>query len=229
MALGLKYRHELKYEINPFEHVALRQQLRVLMRPDCNTRGDGAYRINSLYFDNYNDRALKEKLDGIANREKFRIRYYEDDLFYMRLEKKQKCRGLCLKSAAPMEVAQVERLLGGDTSWMPQSREPLIQELYVKMKDRQLRPKTVVTYRREAYVFPVGNVRITFDMDIRSGLYSTDFLSPDLTCIPVQDPSSLILEVKYDEFLPEVISNVLQLGSRRAQAFSKYAGSRSFE
>ncbi len=229
MALQPQYRHELKYEITPLEHVVLRQRIKVLMQPDCNAKGNGVYRINSLYFDNFNDRALRAKVNGTTNREKFRIRYYENDVFYMRLEKKQKCRDLCLKSSAPVQADQVCRLLKGDTAWMPGSDEPLVQELYVKMKERQLRPKTVVMYRREAYVFPWGNVRVTIDRDIRSGLYSTAFLSPDLPSIPILDPSKMILEVKYDEFLPEVIMDVLQIGSRRSQAFSKYAGCRSFE
>ena len=100
-------------------------------------------------------------------------------------------------------------------------------ELYSKMKSGQLKPKTIVDYKREAYVYGPGNVRITIDRDIRTGIFSTDILNPDLPTVATCN-QQILLEVKYDHFIPAVISNIIQLDGRRQTAFSKYAAGRIF-
>lgn len=223
----MKFRHEHKHYINYMDYLVIQSKLKVIMKPDANTNADGEYQIRSLYFDDYNDTALKDKINGINYREKFRIRCYNKDFEYINLEKKSKINGLSTKFKAPISKAQTEAILGCKTEWMADSEEPLIVELYIKMKSGQLRPKTIVDYNREAYVYGPGNVRVTIDKNIRTGLFSTDLFNENLPTVSAGD-APILLEIKYDNFIPEVISNIIQLDGRRRTAYSKYAASRIF-
>lgn len=223
----MKFRHEHKHYINYLDYLVIQSKLKAIMKPDANTNADGEYQIRSLYFDDYNDTALKDKINGINYREKFRIRCYNNNFDYINLEKKSKINGLCTKIKALISKVQTEAILGGKTEWMASSGEPLIVELYTKMKSGQLRPKTIVDYNREAYVYGPGNVRVTIDKNIRTGLFSTDLFNEKLPTVSAGE-ALILLEIKYDNFIPEVISNIIQLDGRRRTAYSKYAASRIF-
>lgn len=224
----MKPRHELKHAINYSDYLAMCARLRQVMRRDTFSGVDGEYRIRSLYFDNYRDKALTEKVIGVTRREKFRIRFYNGDDTFLRLEKKAKRRELSVKRSAPLTKEETRRLLlcGGE-GVEPAGRE-VLSELLAKMKTEQLRPKTVVDYRREAYVLPAGNIRVTFDKEVRTGLFDTSFLEERLPLVPVTPPGVMILEVKYDEFLPEIVRDIVQVGERRCAAISKYLLCRNF-
>lgn len=223
----MDYRHEWKHSISRTDMLMLRQRLRAVMEPDPHAI-DGKYFIRSLYFDTPGDTALREKLDGVSRREKFRIRCYNHDTSLIHLEKKSKLAGLGSKLSAPLSPQQVQSILDGDLGWMLSSSQPLIQELYCKMTTTRLRPRTIVDYTREPFVYGPGNVRVTIDYDIRTGLRSTGFLDPDCITIPAGD-SPIILEVKWDGFLPDIIRSAVQLESRQASAFSKYAQCRIYD
>ena len=222
----MDYRHEWKHEISRTDLLALRQRLRAVASPDPHAV-DGQYKIRSLYFDNAADKALREKLDGVSRREKFRVRYYNGDTSVIRLEKKSKLGGLGNKQSAGLTAAQAQAIADGRLDWMPDSEEELIRELYVKMRCQGLRPRIIVDYIREPFVFGPGNVRVTLDYDIRAGLRGSDFLDPDCPTIPAGD-APMILEVKWDHFLPDVIRDAVQLPGRRVTAFSKYAQCRIY-
>lgn len=215
-------RHEWKHQINPQEDLVLSQRLRKLFPRDANAGPDGAYQVTSLYFDTPYDSALREKLDGVNRREKFRLRYYGSDLSFLRLEKKYKVNGLCGKRSARLTREQAERLLDGDARFLLDTGDALLLELYSKIQGQGLRPKTIVRYDREAFLYAPGNVRITLDRDIRTGLGSVDFLNPGVFCVRVAGPGT-VLEVKYDAFLPEIVRMAVQVPGRRAAACSKYA------
>lgn len=217
----MKFRHEWKHEITASDVITLRARLRAITRPEPHGI-NGKYNIRSLYFDDCFDTALQEKINGVNRREKFRIRYYNHDTSFIRLEKKSKINGLCNKEWIPVTVEEVQAILGGDTEWMRADDRALIRELYLKNKSRGLRPKTIVEYTREAYVFPAGNVRITMDYNLRTGIGSKDFLNPDSITVPAGE-APVILEVKWDEYLPDIIRDAVQLEGRRSSAFSKYA------
>ncbi len=221
-----QYRHEWKHEISFSDRLALQARLGAVCRPDPHAPG-GLYQIRSLYFDTPADRALREKLDGVSRREKFRIRYYNLDASLIHLEKKSKWGGLGTKETAELTPAEAQAIVDGDLDWMTDSGRPLVRELYLKMIAQGLAPKTIVDYTRRPFVFPPGNVRVTLDYDIRTGLGSTDFLNPDCTTIPAGDPVT-ILEVKWDAFLPDIIRDAVRLNGRRAGAFSKYAACRVY-
>ena len=202
-------------------------RLRKLFSHDTNAAPDGSYRISSLYFDTPTDTALRQKLDGVNRREKFRLRYYGDDLGFIRLEKKYKINGLCGKRSTRVTKEQVEMLLAGEIAFLLEG-DGLMRELYSKMKGQRLAPKTIVTYDREAFLFAPGNVRITLDRNVRTGLASLDFLNPVLHYVPVSDGMT-VLEVKYDEFLPELVKMAVQIPNTQASAYSKYAVCRKYD
>ncbi len=182
-----KGRHELKHNINNSDMLQLRQKLPRVMRRDNNADSDGGYRIRSLYFDNYEDKALREKVDGVDRREKFRLRFYNGDTSYIRLEKKSKRRGLCYKQSACVPYDVCRAVIGGDYEPLKASGDALCLELYAKMQNELLRPKNIVDYRREAFLFPVGNVRVTLDYDIRTSLNPPDFLNESYVSVPVRE------------------------------------------
>lgn len=221
----MDFRHEWKHEISYSDLLTLRQRLRVVARPDPHAV-NGRYEIRSLYFDTPSDKALREKLSGVSRREKFRIRYYNGDTSVIRLEKKSKLGGLGNKQSAVISAPEAEAILHGELDWMMDSGRPLVRELYSKMRTQLLRPRTIVDYTREPYVYPPGNVRVTMDHGIRTGLDCTAFLEPCVTVPAGEAP--IILEVKWDAFLPEIIRDAIQLEGRRASAFSKYAQCRIY-
>lgn len=222
----MDFRHEWKIEITYADMIAIRQRLRAVAQPDEHAI-DGRYWIRSLYFDNQADKALREKLDGVDMREKFRIRYYNGDAAVIHLEKKSKRNGLCSKQSAELTAAEAQSIVDGDWTWMLSSGRPLVRELYSKMNAQGLRPRTIVDYMREPFVYAPGNVRVTLDYDIRTGLGCTDFLNPGCITVPAGD-APIILEVKWDTFLPDIIRDAVQLSGRRSGAFSKYAACRIY-
>ena len=221
----MNIRHEWKHEISFSDLLTLRQRLGAVVQADRHAIG-GTYQIRSLYFDTPSDKVLLEKVNGVSRREKFRIRYYNGDLSVVHLEKKSKLGGLGNKQSAALSVPEVSAILGGELDWMLCSDRPLVRELYSKMRTEQLRPKTIVDYTREPYIYLAGNVRVTLDYDIRTGLGCSGFLDPGGT-IPAGD-APMILEVKWDAFLPSVIRDAIQLEGRHASAFSKYAQCRIY-
>lgn len=219
-----KFRHEIKHYINTADHLELQNRMKYIAKRDIYARDNGIYLVRSLYFDNFNDTALREKIDGVNKREKFRIRFYNYDTNFIRLEKKSKINGMCSKVSTRITRDQSERLINGDYDFLRDAGDMLFLDLYSKMQYQVLRPKSIVDYQREAYVYPIGNVRVTIDYDIRTSININNFFDRQLLTVPVTN--NTILEIKYDEFLPQIISDITQLNSRQRSAFSKYAVSR---
>ena len=204
----------------------IRQRLRAAAKTD-EKAVNVKYEVRSLYFDTPSDKALREKLDGVRRREKFRIRYYNGDLSIIRLEKKSKQGGLGCKQSENLTAEEARAVSEGRFGWKAGGGRPLLEELLWKMKTQGIRPKTIVDYTREPFVYVPGNVRVTLDYNIRTGLGCTDFLNPDCPTIPAGEKLWL-LEVKWDEFLPAVIRDAVQLDGRRVGSFSKYAACRIY-
>ena len=221
------YRHEWKHEINYGDLLAIRSRLRTFMKTDPHAK-NGAYRIRSLYFDDPRDKALREKLDGVDRREKFRIRYYDGDTSFIRLEKKSKVNGLETKESARLSEEEARRIVSGDTAFLMEKDDPLLREFFCKHRNQLLKPKTIVDYTREPFIFGPGNVRVTFDYDIRTGLFNTDFLKRETATIPAGD-RTIIMEVKWDEYLPSIVRDAVRMPGRRVTAFSKYAQCRIYD
>lgn len=225
---ALRLRHEWKHTINRLDDQVVTARLRKLFQHDTYADSRGTYRVSSLYFDTPYDKALRQKIDGVDRREKFRIRYYNEDLSFVRLEKKIKLHGLCAKRSARLVREQVQQILDGDIGFLLESGEPLLVELYSKMQGQQLRPMTMVCYDREAFLYEAGNVRITMDRNLRTGMRGTDFLDLGKPYVGVAD-NRTVMEVKYDEFLPDIVRMAVQVPNRQASAFSKYAVCRRYD
>jgi SPX domain protein involved in polyphosphate accumulation len=217
-------RHELKHFINASDYAQLRTRLRAVAKPDEHAAEEGSYLVRSLYFDNYSDKAIVEKLSGLSRREKFRIRYYNGDTSFIRIERKSKANQLAYKESAEITTEQCAALLAGKYDHIRSPDMPLLMELYTKIHYQNLRPRSIVDYQREAYTYCAGNVRVTFDTHIRMSNSAAGFLDPDLTTIPAAN--AIIMEIKYDGFLPDIFRDILQIGNRSQTEFSKYVAAR---
>lgn len=220
----MKFRHEYKHRINQADLMQLQTRLSSILEHDRHCGEDGTYEIKSLYFDNYRDKALREKIDGVDKREKFRIRYYNTDTSFIRLEKKSKINGLCNKQSAKMTAEETQRILDGDYHFLLESDSNLKREFYAKMQFQLLRPVCIVAYKRESFVYLPGNVRVTLDSELRGSYNVKEFLNPELQFLRLYHTS--ILEVKWDEYLPQIIRDAVQLKNRKSSSFSKYAAVR---
>lgn len=219
---NLKFRQELKYYINPQQSLLLRQRLRGLMKPDEHAGPGGEYHIRSLYFDDMYNKALGDKLGGLQDRAKYRIRIYNGSDKVIHFEKKIKRNDYIAKLKEPLTRGMYDSILAGDYEVLNVPGKPLFMELYREMKANLLRPRVIVDYVREPYVCRFGNVRITFDKSLRTGLWATDMFDPELKTVQALEDNMTILEVKYDEYLPGVIQAGLQLEGLQRQSASKY-------
>lgn len=220
-----RLRHEEKHQVNLREALVLSRRLEKLFPRDPHAGPEGFYQVVSLYYDDPYDTALRQKLDGVNRREKFRLRYYGEEPAFFKLEKKYKVKGLCGKGACGLSREEGERLLRGDFAFLLEKEESLAREFYAKLR-RGLAPKTVVRYAREAFLYAPGNVRVTLDGDIRAG-------APERFLIPQKLLPALgglaVVEVKYDAFLPEIVKLAVQVPNRQGTACSKYALCRRYD
>ena len=223
----MKFRHEYKFFINYSDYLTLRSRLGQIMKMDKNVGNSNEYKIRSLYFDNIYDKALNEKINGFDNREKFRIRCYNNDFTFIKLEKKSKINGLCNKVSCPITKEECIKILNNDLDWMLNSKFDLIKELYIKMKTQLLKPKVLVDYTREPFIYEAGNVRITLDRNIKTGMNEINLFNLESPTI-IAGESLILVEVKYDEYLPEIIKKTLNLKNRTRTSYSKYEVCRIF-
>ncbi len=224
------YRHELKYYINRGDYTLLRRKLSLTMEQDRNAaKNGGEYFIRSLYFDDADDSAFREKLDGDDSRDKFRIRIYNMKDDAIKLECKHKESTYIHKQSVSLSRAEYETLRRGDYTFLLRRPEPFARRMFAEFSLRPLRPVVLVDYMREAYVFPVEDVRVTFDKNVRTGYRSTALFDPNAPTYPVIADYDMVLEVKFNRYLPTYIRALLQTDSHARSAISKYALCRKFE
>ena len=226
---NIPLRHELKYHITPAELTVLRGVLAPVMQLDPNGNENNEYHIRSLYFDTINDDALDEKIAGVGNRKKYRIRIYNFSDKVIKLECKSKYGDLISKQSVSIPRELAEQLIAGDPDGLQRMRHPLLHDVYREMRTRLLRPAVIVDYVREAYIHQAEEVRITFDKQVRTGLYSVDMFNPQIPTYPVFDDPVEILEVKFDEFLPSYLQSILSGVTAQRSAISKYTWCRRYE
>lgn len=218
----LTFRHELKYQISAAQVPLLKSRLTGLMRPDPHVGADGIYNIRSLYFDDYHNRYYYENENGTDPRKKFRIRIYNHSSKRITLECKRKERGKTHKTSCPLTEEQTRLLMQGETFPLQPSDPPLLHQFLLEMRTHMLRPVVIVEYDRIPYIYKDGNVRVTFDTNISSSSDVLRFLDVSIPKRPIMPAGQHLLEVKFDEYLPDFIYRNLNLGSLRQTAFSKY-------
>ena len=225
---SLPARHELKYYINQGEIAALRMRLFPVMDLDPHCR-KGPYAIRSLYFDDAYDSAYYDKIGGVMHRDKYRIRIYNNSDEVIFLERKRKVGDLIQKSSVRITRRLAERLIEGDARGLQNAQSELLHDMFVQMRTKLLRPKVIVDYMREAWVHPVEDVRITLDMQLKTGLNSVDIFNPNILTVTPHDRDVEILEVKYNRAMPAHISGLLYGMNADRSAISKYVICRKFE
>lgn len=217
-----QFRHELKFLITNSEAEILRRRLTTFMRLDPHTDLTGNYRVRSLYFDDLNFSAYRDKMDGVPSRQKFRIRIYNSTSNRITLERKIKEDSFVQKQSAPLTRSQVEMLQSGNYSFLLKTPHPLHKIFYFEVVSRVLRPTLIVEYEREPYLYEYGDVRVTFDRNVRAVLAREDIFSTYLPTALVLEPGKLILEVKYTQFFPSMIRDLLPTHGVEFVALSKY-------
>ena len=222
-----RYRNELKYVCSEGELRIIQGRIRHLCRPDPHAGPMGIYNIRSIYFDDLANRCFYENENGTDPREKYRIRIYNASDSRITLECKRKERTMTNKTSCPLTREQFSLILEGKLPASAADSE-LLRKFCVQQAQTGLQPKVIVAYERTPFVYPAGNVRITFDRNIGSSTNIADFFAPYLPQRPVMPAGKHILEVKYDEFLPDFLYEVMNLGSLRQTTFSKYYLCRKF-
>ena len=217
-----QYRHEFKYLCSLGQLKIIQGRLAGLVPLDSHAGADGIYNIRSLYFDDYEDRYMYENEAGTDPREKFRIRIYNRSAERISLELKKKVRGKTQKISCVLTREQCLMLMAGKIPEIGTDAPPVFQKLCLLMRTRLLRPRVIVEYDRIPYVYPLGNVRITLDENIRASGKTDLFLEQDVPERLILPAGQHILEVKYDEYLPDFIYRTVQMENLRQTAFSKY-------
>lgn len=220
--LNKKFRHEMKYYINYFEMEALRTRISTLMKLDTHSLDENGYNIRSLYFDGFHDHSLYDKNDGIFGREKYRIRIYNKSDSVINLERKSKYGDFISKESAKLSRAEYDAILSGQYDCLLERTEPLIKDFYAALKYRLFKPRVIVDYIRAAYVYELGNVRITFDKQLKAGVNGIDLFDDRIIYESILYPEQLVLEVKFDHFLPDNVRQLLQPEKFVRSAISKY-------
>ena len=223
-----KFRHELKYYITFFEYRLLRPKLNHVLKSDEFAGQAGDYHIRSLYFDDLHNSALYEKQAGVLTRQKFRIRVYNYSDDVIKLEKKSRIGQFINKESARLTTQQYQMIRSQDYGFLKESSNHLFNEFYFHLTANKLKPDVIVDYVREAYTSKLSNIRITFDKNRRTGLSSTDLFNESLPTVDVLERPVHILEIKYDNFLPTHIRNILQLSSNTRFAISKFVICKKF-
>ena len=230
--MAVPLRHELKFFISPLQYQVLSRTLKATLNPDPNGDENNQYHIRSLYFDTAYDSALYDKINGTANRDKYRIRIYNFSDQMIRLECKSKFRDLISKRSVRITRDLAEQLISADPTGLESTASGLVSDTFREMRTNLLHPVVIVDYLREAYLHPAEEVRITFDMQLRSGLNSVDMVYPYLPTVPPFDHDDIILEVKDNQVLPPYIASLLTYALRDGacrSAISKYVYCRRFE
>ena len=225
-----KYRNEIKFIISKTMSEVLKQRLSLIMSVDTNSyNSDNSYLIRSLYFDNENSDAYYEKMDGVEYRKKYRIRIYNFDDNFIRLECKYKHNNMTSKDQILIDKELCSKIVDGNIDDIDLTKDNLLRQFVLDYRLNRLEPSIIVDYNRVAFTYHVSEVRITFDSQIKSGMYNYNLFDKNATTYSVIDDNQMVLEVKFNEILPESIALILQTVPTFRQAFSKFAACRNIK
>lgn len=218
-------RHELKYYISRSDYEYARRLLAEMMQRDAYSPERG-YPLRSLYFDDYRDASVTEKLDGIEYRDKYRLRTYDPGLDWVKLERKRKNNNYVAKTSVHLSKDEALQLINGDFHFLRAMDSPGARSIYFDFVRKYLRPVVIVDYIREAYTLPYNNIRVTFDKELVMSTHDLNLFDPNLIMRPVQRDDVVIMEVKYNTALPAWFKDFFQFDSAAMSAISKYTQAR---
>lgn len=224
------FRHELKYFISQGEYALLSSRLRLTMELDAYARkAGGEYFIRSLYFDDPLDTAFREKMRGNDDRNKIRLRIYNMSQEGGKLECKYKKESYIYKQSLSLSRPECDMLLAGNHRFLLQRPEPFARQMFRAFATHYLKPVVLVDYDREPYIYPYQNVRVTFDKNLRTGFRNTRIFESGITPCPVLEGYDMVMEVKFNEYLPAYIRELIQCSAHVRSAISKYCLCRKYE
>ncbi|WP_369984903.1 polyphosphate polymerase domain-containing protein [Thalassolituus sp.] len=220
-ALSVK-RHEIKFFISHADYEYARSILAELMERDPNQTNERGYFIRSLYFDDILNTAVEDKLDGIEERDKYRIRVYSPDQQWAKLERKRKHNQFVDKSSVRISRDQAYQMIDGEYDWLLDMESNSARSIFFDLKRRYFRPTAMIDYDREVYLMDYNDIRVTFDMNLRISTEETDLFSDQLEMEQIQRGDTIIMEVKFNHCLPSWFPQIFRLNGTTAQAISKY-------
>lgn len=215
-------RHEIKILLSYAEYLSLSAKLKAVAVPDRYSLEDGDYFIRSLYLDDIYNTAYTTKISGTDNRKKYRIRCYNGSRDVIKFECKNKYKDRIHKISFPITYEQYAMFMEGKYDFLTAIEHPLAREIYGLIKKSGLSLSVIVDYSREAYVHPLSNTRLTFDKNLRSVINSYDIFSDDIYSLPVFENGSVIFEIKYDEFIPAHIADIIASLRGTKMSLSKF-------
>ncbi len=215
------YRVEDKYGCCNAELWNLQKRVAYVMESDSNESSGEGYKVSSLYFDDLWDSCLRDTVEGYRSRRKYRIRIYNDSLQAIKLEVKEKQNNRIYKLSKSITKEEMRQLIVGEPINCSNNYNDPATLFNLAIQTTGLKPKVIVTYERKAFVYEEGNVRITLDRNIRGSNDVLRFGEKEIVYDPVKENDS-VLEVKYDEFMPHFILQLLELGNMKQTAYSKY-------
>jgi len=216
------FRQELKYRLNVQDTVLIKMRLKHLLHKDPHANEEGYYTVRSLYFDDIWNSAYNDKMNGVKERQKFRMRTYNHASNFIRLERKIKSDQYISKQEALLTPQEVELIQSGQYQFLKDSSDNLKKLFYYQLTSRMLRPRVMVEYDREPYILDTGEVRISFDSNVRAGSPGFNLFDRSMPMIETMEPGLVIMEVKYTNFLPPHIRRMLPSRGADFSAFSKY-------
>ncbi|QOR36573.1 polyphosphate polymerase domain-containing protein [Clostridium sp. 'deep sea'] len=220
-------RHELKYMINKMEYHIIVNKLSKILNRDNNSINNN-YTVSSLYFDNFNNKAYHDKLNGEAIRHKFRVRYYNNNTERLKLEQKSKINQITIKQSVLLTKLELTQIFKSNFNFLLAKNHLLYYKFYQQLQHELLKPKVIVKYQREAFIHKAGRLRITFDKQVKTANNQTNIFAKNLKFIDAIDPSIIIMEIKFNEVLPSFIKGILECAHTRQIAASKYVFSRKY-
>jgi len=223
---GRRLRHELKYHLTFMQYRILRQNLKTVLKLDPHAGPDGRYHIRSLYFDDFKNTAYFDKAAGVPTRKKYRMRIYNVCDDFIKFERKNKFNEYVFKETEVVSREEADRILSGDVAFLADSNSQLLRCFYLECRRNLLHPVVLVDYLREAYVHPVGNVRITFDIGVRTALGPISFFDRNTSTVTVCDEPGVILEVKFGRVLPQIVRGLFLDDIQPRSALGKFAACR---
>jgi hypothetical protein len=223
----IQFRHELKYNVDLLQYQVLQRKISVLLKPDPNMGKKSSYNIRTLYYDDVNESALCDKVSGVSKRKKYRMRIYNHSDLTIKFERKSKVQQYIFKESIRITRSEANKLISGSYDFLANSKAQLLRDFYLEIRNNLMRPVAIVEYDREAYIHPVGNLRITFDTNLRVDIGTTRFFDKDLCTMRVIDQPVILMEVKYNEFLPQYICGLFPETIRPQAAFGKFSACRA--
>jgi hypothetical protein len=227
MELLKTYRHELKYTLSTMDYYVLSRRLGNVLKKDTNCSGDN-YIITSLYFDDVHNTAFIEKVNGDAIRNKYRIRFYDNDTSFFKLERKSKLHQMTHKVSGKLTAQEVKEICAKNYEFLTEKDNDFFKEFYLKLSHGLLKPKVIVKYNRLAFVHPVGNVRITFDSNVQTSNNCIDVFNQNIPYQPAIRSDEVIMEIKFNGVLPDFIKSMIQTNNIMTSSSSKYVFSRKY-